>query len=185
MRKIRTPKASAADLSPVVARLAIRHETDPRIQSSLEHVVSLLQTAPRVDAEALSDAALRLEAVAHLHALLARMQTGGRHTVLLDDYLNAIADRLVDGTADKSRTVLLVNVDPIQVPARVAAMLGQVMNELVTAVRHAFSADRPGTIQVDCGTDAEGTIELRVSGDGKRYIEGTVSVRLGHSIRRS
>jgi two-component sensor histidine kinase len=64
-------------------------------------------------------------------------------------------------------------------------MLGQIVNELVTAVRHGFSAKRPGTIQVDCGTDADGTIELRVSNDAKGYIEGSVSVRLGHAGRKS
>jgi two-component sensor histidine kinase len=184
MRKNRPSKTSPSELLPSVARLAVRHETDPRILSSLEQVVSLLQATPRAD-EALTDAAARLEAVAHMHALLAKMQNGGRRTVALDDYLNALADRLVDGTSDKSRTVLLVNVDPIQVPARVAAMFGQVVNELVTAVRHAFTAGLPSTIQVDCGTDADGTIVLRVSDDGKGYIEGSVSVRLGHSVRRS
>ena len=184
MRKNRTPTAPAGDTSPTVIRPAVRHEPDPRIQTSLAHVVNLLQATPRAD-EALSDAATRLEAVAHLHALLSKMQNGGRRTVALDDYLNALADRLVDGTSDKSRTVLLVNVDPIQVPARVAAMLGQIVNELVTAARHAFSSSSPGTIQVDCGTDADGTVVLRVSDEGKGYIEGSVSVQLGHAARRS
>src|SRR3954470_1182811 len=114
MKKHPAPRTSTADPSPVVARLAIRHETDPRILSSLEQAVSLLQAIPRAD-EAVTDAAARIEAVAYLHAILARMQTGGRRTVALDDYLNSLADRLVDD-ADTSRTVLLVNVDPVQVP---------------------------------------------------------------------
>src|SRR4051812_33491874 len=108
MRKNRPSHIAAVEPSATVARLAIRHETDPRLLASLEQVISLLQATPRAD-EALNDAALRLEAVAHLHALLAKMQNGGRPPVVLDKYLTARADRLVDATADKSRTVLLVN----------------------------------------------------------------------------
>lgn len=135
--------------------------------------------------EALADAAARLEAVARLHALPFQTQNGGRRTVVLDDYLYALADHFVDDTAGHSRMVLLVNADPIRVSVRVAGMLGQIVNELVTAVRHALDPKRPGVIQVECGVDAGGTLVLQVSDVRMRYIVGSVRVGLGYSVRRS
>lgn len=149
------------------------------VKNSLQRVASLLQLQAAGGAltrpdEALADAAARIKAIAHWHAFLAAAKKKGeRRTIALDGYLYALVDHFIDVFAAQSRTVLLVNADPIRVPSRVAGMLGQIVNELVIdAIRHSFGPTRPGTIQIECGTDADGSIVLQVSDDGKGYVNG-------------
>jgi two-component sensor histidine kinase len=170
----RAPKTSSiADAWHGALRPMIVGEADHRVKSSLQCVASLLQLQATDGAltrpdEALADAAVRIKAVAHWQAFLSQTRNGGRRAVALDDYLHALVDHFVDVFAAPSRIVLLVNADPIQVPPGVAGMLGQVVNELVIdAARHAFGPKRTGTIQVECGTDAAGSVVLQVSDDGK------------------
>lgn len=185
MDKKRSPKSSIAAKSsltmawPATLRPMIVGQPDHRVRSSLQLVANLLQLQATSAAltrpeEALSDAAARIKALAHWHAFLSQTPTNGRRTVALDGYLHALADNIVDAAAADSRIVLLVNADPLKVPARVAGMLGQIVNELVmNAVRRAFGAKRSGTIQVECGMDAGGKIALQVSDETEGYVNGT------------
>jgi two-component sensor histidine kinase len=156
----------------------IQGPADHHIKNNLQRVASLLELQGTAETgmghdEALAAAVARLKTLAHWHEFLARAQNSGRRTVALDGYLHAFADHFVDVFAARSWIVLLVNADPIRVPARVAGMLGQIVNELViNAARHAFGPKRPGTIQVECGTDAAGRIVLQVGDDGKGYANG-------------
>jgi two-component sensor histidine kinase len=151
---------------------------DPRIKSNLQRVASLLQIQAgdggltRPD-EALTDAAARIKAVAHWHAFLSRDRNGGRRTVALDGYLRAAADNFAEVFTAQSRIVLLVNADPVRVPPHVAGLLGQIVNELIiNTLRHAFGPKGAGTIQVECGTNADGAIALQVSDSGKGAMNG-------------
>lgn len=133
---------------------------------------------PTLPQEALADAAARMGAVAQVHKLLAP-NGGERGTVKLDDFLHGLANHFVDGAESPSQVVLLVNADPIQVPVRIAGMLGQIVNELVNVIRHAVDPERPGAIRIECGTDADGAIVLQVNDDGQSFIDGSVRVRFG------
>jgi two-component system, sensor histidine kinase PdtaS len=155
-------------------------EPDQRIRSNLQRVANLLQvqategglTQPH---EALTDAAARLKAVAHWHTFLGRARNGdGRRTVALDTYLHAVADHFAEVFATQSRIVLLVNADPLRLPPRVAGLIGQMVNELIiNAVRHAFGPKGAGIIQVGCGANADGSIALQVSDNGKGTMNGS------------
>ena len=162
-----------AALRPVVVGQA-----DPRLKNSLQQIASLLQLQAADDArarpdEVLADAAARIKTVAHWHAFRAQARNAGRRTVALDAYLQAFCDHFVEVFPGQPRITLLVNADPIQVPVRVAGMLGQIVNELViNTVRHAFGPKGPGAIQVECGTDANGAIALLVGDDRRGRADG-------------
>lgn len=189
MPKKRTRKTAIADPSPSSPRPGSVEEADHRIKSSLDQVVSGLRllatdgTLTRPD-EALVDTAERIKAVAHLHALLSHSRNGGHETVVLDEYLNAVVDRIVDGVGAQPQVVLLVNADPIRVTVRVAGMLGQIVNEIVAAAGHSVDPNLGGTIQVECGTDADGVTVLQIGDDGKGYIDCSIRVRLGPPVLR-
>ena len=171
-------KISAAGAWPKALRPLIGGQADHHIKVHLQQVANLLQLQATDDGvtrpnDALMDAAARIKAVAHWHGFLSRAQAGGRRTVALDGYLNAFADHFVEVFAAPARIVLLVNADPIRVAPHVAGMLGQIVNELViNAARHAFGPKRLGTIQVECGRDADGRIVLQVSDDRTGYLNG-------------
>jgi len=171
-------KISGAGAWPNALRPLMARQADDHIKIHLQQVASLLQLQATGDGltrpdDALLDAAARIKAVAHWHGFLSRARAGGRRTVALDDYLNAFADHFVEVFAAPARIVLLVNADPIRVAPHVAGMLGQIVNELViNAARYAFSPKRLGTIQVECGMDADGRIVLQVSDDRTGYLNG-------------
>lgn len=179
MPEKRARKVSIAETWTAALRPMNAGDADRCVKNSLQRVASLLQLQAAGGAltrpdEALADAAARVKAIAHWHAYLAKAKKkGDRRTMALDGYLHALVDHFIDVFAAQSRIVLLVNADPIRVPPRVAGMLGQIVNELVmNAVRHAFGSIRPGTIQIECGTDADGSIVLQVGDDGKGYSNG-------------
>lgn len=173
MDKKPSRKISIPALRPVVVGQA-----DPRLKNSLKNIASLLQLQAADDVrarpdEVLTDAAARIETVAHWHAFRAQARNAGRRTVALDAYLQAFSDHFVEVFPAQSRIMLLVNADPVQVPARVAGVLGQIVNELVIkTVRQAFGPKRPGAIQVECGTDADGAIALQVGDDTRGHRNG-------------
>jgi len=175
-KRSRNPSLAVArpgSLGPMIVAQA-----DHRIKNCVQLVASLMQLQATDDAlarsnEALSIAAARINAVAHWHALRSKSQNGGRRTMALDGYLHAFADHFADVFSTQSRIVLLVNADPIKVPAHVAGMLGQIVNALVIdAVGRASGPKHPGTIQVECGTDADGTIVLQVRDERKGLGNG-------------
>jgi len=172
MNKTPSRKISIAALRPVVVGQA-----DPRLTNSLHQIASLLQlqaadAGARPD-EVLTDAAARIATVAHWHAFRAQARNAGRRTLALDDYLQAYSGHFVEVFPAQSRITLLVNADPIQVPARVAGLLGQIVNELVIkTVRQAFGPKSPGAIEVECGMDADGAIALQVGDDTRGHTNG-------------
>ena len=114
-----------------------------------------------------SRAALRPKAV----GAVGQARNSGRRTVALDSYLQTFSDHFV--VPARSRITLLVNADPVQVPARLAGLIGQIVNGLViNTIRHAFGPKRSGTIEVECGTDADGAIALQVGDDTRGHING-------------
>ena len=129
--------------------------------------------------ETSADATLRVHGMANLHAFLVRLKAEGQRTAPLDDCLNALTEYLDDGESDEPRVSLLVNADPILVPLRTAAMIGQIVSELVSGVRHDIGPKRRGIIEVECGADFDGTLVLKVGGTGRRDMDGVLRLHLG------
>jgi two-component sensor histidine kinase len=160
---------------PDLLRPMIVSEADHRMKKTLERVASLLQLQAADGAitrpdEALADAAARLRALAHWHAFLSHPRNRGRRALSLDSYLLAFAEHCGNAFVGHSRIVFLVNADPVKVPARIAGMLGQIVNELViSTLRHAVGAT---DIQVECGTDAGGRLVLQVTDDRTGCLNG-------------
>jgi two-component system, sensor histidine kinase PdtaS len=116
-----------------------------------------------------SRAALRPKAV----GAVGQARNSGRKTVALDGYLQTFSAHVVQVVPVQSRITLLVNADPVRVPTRLAGLIGRIVNELViNTIRHAFGPKRSGTIEVECGTDADGAIALQVGDDTRGHING-------------
>jgi len=184
MQKNRASKTSAGTLPATLHPLIVRRP-DLRLKNSLQQVAALLQhqavgEAPMRPADALTDAAARLKAVAHWHAFLSRIPNRKRRSVEMDVYLRAFADHFADVFALRSRIVLLVNADPVKVPARTAGILGQIVNEFaLNAVRRSYRSRSPGVIQIECGTGPDGSLVLQVTDDGKGRAYGSGPHELG------
>jgi len=150
----------------------LNREIDHRVKNSLQLTVSLLRLQADRQGDPPTAAALRLAgarvgAIARIHDLL---QAGsGAPSIDFAQYLRELGASL--GTAagiDSQHRTLVVEVQPMTLPADTAQALALAVNELVTnAFRHAFVPDRPGTVWVQGGVDADGTVRVTVADDGK------------------
>jgi len=156
--------------SQIVLSDLLRQEADHRIANSLQMIGSLLSTQLRhiadpVARDMLSRVSTQLRLIARLHH---RLSVGdGSGVVELDTYLGGLRDEIFAAVVDHHRHSLLVNVDPIRVPARVASTIGMIINEFVfNALKHAFPDADKGTIEIACGRDPHGDLCLTISDDG-------------------
>lgn len=173
-----TSNADIADRQPMIRvpisaqELRLR-EAEHRIGNSLQLVSTFLALEERrvPDAAAkqvLADTRRRIAIVARLHRQLSTADSVGH--LALDDYLQGMSDDLSRALIDGRRVTLLMNVDPLSVPATVARGLGLVINELVSnSLKHAFPLNGEGVIEVACGLDEDGQIALQVSDNGVGY----------------
>lgn len=152
---------------------AMQVEVDHRVRNSLGQVQSLLTLQARRAGspelkKALEMARDRVAAVGSVHDQL--HQTGS----LMDVDLRSFIERLLE----TYRTQIAGNIDlrstfpSVRVPAREAANIGIVINELVTnALRHGFDEGKSGTIDVT-GTLENDAVRIAVTDDGKGLPEG-------------
>jgi two-component system, sensor histidine kinase PdtaS len=155
----------------------LNREIDHRVKNSLQLAVSLLRIQAKRQKNAPMVAALRLastrvEAIARIHKLL---QAGGNAQSLdFGQYLRELGASLCDvmGIDGQHRT-LVIEVEPMTLPADTAQALALAINELVTnAFQHAFASDQPGTVWIQSAVDAsEGTGSVTVADDGKGLPE--------------
>ena len=152
-------------------------EMSHRIKNDLQIVAGLLRTQAAGQgnpeaATALGLAVARIGAVARVHDLLCAGDGSG--TVAFDRYLRETCAALAELLgADGRQRALVVRAEATPLAADTARSLGLVVNELVTnAFRHAFAADGPGTVWVECGRDTAGRLRLSVSDDGAGLPEG-------------
>jgi len=150
----------------------LNREIDHRVKNSLQLAVSLLRIQANRQRNAPAITALRLagnrvEAIARIHDLL---QAGGDAQSLdFTRYLRELGASLATtaGIDGRHRT-LVVEAEPMTLPADTAQALALAINELVTnAFQHAFTPDRPGTVWIQCAVDADGTLSVTVADDGK------------------
>ncbi len=121
-----------------------RQQTDPHARRGLVHVMD------------------RIAAIGMAHDQLA--DDDARGSVELSDYLQALC-----GSLGRRREGVAVATDLVRaaMPHERAVPLGLIVNELVTnALKHAFPANRPGTVTVSFHTTAGGEGVLGVRDDG-------------------
>lgn len=146
----------------------LMREADHRVGNSLQLVSSLLQLQERTLAEgpardALADARRRVNCVAWLHRNLA-VSSAGADIVPLDDYLASLSNNIWCAFLDGRRIEFLLNADPLTVSARMACSIGLAINELVVnAIKHGFVGDGEGIIEISCGRDKNGNVQIDVS----------------------
>jgi two-component sensor histidine kinase len=139
-----------------------------RTKNNLMMVVSLLLMQARLKSnpetrQALEKAADRIQAIASAHEHFQPVEHEGR--VEMSAYLEKLCAHLADALRDVRPITVKVEAAKIHLPAEKAVPLGLIVNELVTnALKHAFPADRPGTIRVALSR-ASG-LTLLVSDDG-------------------
>jgi two-component system, sensor histidine kinase PdtaS len=154
--------------------LADRHELalregDHRIKNSLQIVASLMgmqerrETNPAVRG-ALHAATARIQAVSRMHDAL--QLNGSTDAVNLGALVQTMCVSLHAMAGDPIRVKVIVDVDAIEAPIKLAQPMVLAVNELVVnALRHAFPGDRGGTVYVTLEL-IDGELRVVVADDG-------------------
>ncbi|MBK8498881.1 MAG: tetratricopeptide repeat protein [Flavobacteriales bacterium] len=147
-------------------------ELHHRVKNNMQTVGSLLRLQSRsapdaATREALNEALMRVKSLSLVHQGLYR--DDALTTVRMDDYLGRIAEGLVRSHGMEQRVLLSLDLAPAKLDVDSAVPLGLVLNELLTnALKHAFPAERSGTIHVVLH-DKEELLVLEVADDGIGY----------------
>lgn len=176
------------------AKTTLLHEVDHRVKNNLTMIGSLI----RLQLRSLSDPKLRrtlenmlerIDALAIVHRRLyqsddvTKFDVGAFAKTLVADVLGA------SGRVD---IALKTEIENVQIPARKAAAVGLILNELITnAVKHAYDEGRSGELYLGIrATDGHARIDLRDDGPGfdpsqpaKDSIGRSLIERLGRQLR--
>jgi two-component sensor histidine kinase len=130
----------------------------------------------------------RVDAVAHLHRLLA--ESSAEAALSLGEYLQDISAAIVAALSSDRVNRLQFACDPhCLVPPEPALSIGFIVVELVTnAVKYAHPTGVAGEIRIACAQGPDGTITVAVSDDGVGLPEGMDPMKadsLGLRIVRS
>lgn len=119
----------------------------------------------------LDEISARIDAVAHLHGLLAKAEHG--EPVELSDYLREISNMVVSTLTIRGNSQLIdVSNSECRIAPERALTIGLIVGELVTnAVKYSHPAGVEGKITVGCSR-AGGTIVVEVTDDGVGLPEG-------------
>jgi two-component sensor histidine kinase len=78
--------------------------------------------------------------------------------------LESLSRNLWCAFLDGRRIEFLLNADPLTVSAKMACSIGLAINELVVnAIKHGFVGDGTGVIEISCGRDKNGDVQIDVS----------------------
>lgn len=153
---------------------ALLGESNHRIKNNLQLVASLLSIQARQSGrpetwQALTDASLRVLAVARLHE---QLQASASGTVDLRKYFQALCDDIGRAADCEARGIgIEISVDDEELPARQASALGAIVHELVTnAIKHAYER-RGGVLEIRYGRECSHR-QLVVSDDGPGFNPG-------------
>lgn len=146
-------------------------EVHHRVKNNLQAVWALIQLESLrlkhnpEGRERLQAVGERLDVLGRLHQQLYRSENLAR--VALAPYLEQLALSLVNLHDQSGRISVEVEAEPLTCDLDTALPLGLAVNELVTnSLKHAFPADRQGTIRLELRRLPEGSVELVVSDDG-------------------
>jgi two-component sensor histidine kinase len=153
--------------SELAASQALLHEVDHRFKNDLQLITSvLLLHSRRAPDEAARDLLrAELERVSAVGAVHKRLNRGNDPKLIeADELIRDLAGEMAAGARRDDLTFAL-NLEPAILPARQAAPLALLLNELVrNALRHAFPG-RPGIISIGLRR-TPGAAFLTVSDDG-------------------
>ena len=163
--------ARTADLQQALeAKTVLLHELDHRVKNNLTMIGSLLRLQARTSDQPVVTARLeemlqRVDALATVHRRLYQAADVTRFDV--SAFMLDLANDLVTA-AGPGRIRLDTDIVPIEVAPGHAAALGLVLNEiLANTVKHAFTGNRAGTLQLRARTnDNLATIEIADDGPG-------------------
>jgi two-component sensor histidine kinase len=161
-------EARVAELeAELAASQALLHEVDHRFKNDLQLITSVLLLHSRRAPDDAARDLLRaeLERVSAVGAVHKRLNRGGdpKH-IEADELIRDLAGEMAAG-ARRDDLQFSLGLEPVSLPARQAAPLALLLNELVrNALRHAFP-QRPGTIAIGLRR-APGAAVLTVSDDG-------------------
>jgi len=164
--------ASQLDVTARRDALAVQamllHEVDHRVKNNLQIVASMLAMEARAMpdpgvAQRLQGILARIEALSTVHRRL--YQSDDLMSFDVAEFARDIVINLVGSTGRPNIEVSLA-LEPAFLPARLAAPLALVFNELVTnALKHAFPDRRAGRITVEIAT-AHDQLRITVADDG-------------------
>ncbi|TPW31380.1 PAS domain-containing protein [Pararhizobium mangrovi] len=151
------------------------HEVDHRVKNNLQMISAMIRSQARFSKDAAAKEALRttlsrVETLGIVHRRL--YESSDVASFDLSEFIRETAKELVDSR--DSGIELVLELVPVEVPARAASPLSLLLNEIITnAMQHAFAEDAGGTIAVRTSQDGENCI-LAIEDNGKGFESGTV-----------
>jgi two-component sensor histidine kinase len=168
-------------------------EVDHRIKNSLQIVSGLLHLQANTAgaaADQFHHAAARVTAIAVIHEQLHKHDYVG--TLALDRYLIDLCREISTASSSSDQAwSLIVDADPLIIPAGIAVPLGLIVNELVTnAIQHSRPTGEGGSVHIVLKDNADNfSISISDPGDGPASAQagslGTRHCGLGTRIVQS
>jgi PAS domain S-box-containing protein len=164
-------------------REALYSELKHRVKNSLALIGGLvsLESAhtDNADVRGVMDAMrTRLDSFAVLYELLGG--EGNPDAVRVDSYLARIVDSIEESFVRDGRVVFSLDLEPLSIPARMAAPIGLVVMELATnALKYAFPDGRRGTVSVTLAGSGSSLLRCSVADDGVGLPQGFEPARNG------
>ncbi|MGE0097834.1 MAG: sensor histidine kinase [Hydrogenophaga sp.] len=159
-------------------------EVHHRVKNNLQVIHSLLdlqalKTEDQAVAGMLRDSQNRIRSMSLIHQTLYQSQNFAR--VDFQRFLDELLPRLTEAYGSVSSLVRIrIHAHEVSLPINEAIPCGLIVNELVSnALKHGFSEQQSGTIDVDIRHDANNLVELSISNDGKRIPEDLDLLRTG------
>ena len=160
----------------LAAKEVLLREVNHRVTNNLQLVSSLLgmqrsRAASEEVRRQLEDTRARIHSIAGLHRAL--YANGSHDAVDMPAYLGAIAGDIANSLGrDGAPRPVLVEAEPLRLPADAAVLLGLIANELATnAIKHAYAAGEEGPVTIRLRAEA-GRVRLEVADGGRGLAPG-------------
>jgi PAS domain S-box-containing protein len=155
--------------SSLEAKENLLKEVHHRVKNNMQVISSLLS----LQSEAINDPGVRtlyresenrVRSMILVHDRLSRAES---HTELdFGAYLRTLVNDLV-ASSSRQKVDVHFALEPVVVPARIAASCGLIVNEIVSnALKHAFVGRDSGKVTVTLAAPATGTVRLTIADDG-------------------
>ena len=162
-------------------------EIHHRVKNNMQVISSLFNLqAGQITAEnarrVLKEGQLRIRSMALVHEKL--YQSRDLSKIDFADYLRSLAAHLFHFYRVEAGRIRLetTHLEPVYLSVNSAVPSGLLVNELVSnSLKHAFPADRKGTVEIGIRRDEDGRVELRVADDGVG-LPGSLDFRRTESL---
>ena len=162
-------------------------EIHHRVKNNMQVISSLFNLqAGQITAEnarrVLKEGQLRIRSMALVHEKL--YQSRDLSKIDFADYLRSLAAHLFHFYRVEAGRIRLetTHLEPVYLSVNSAVPSGLLVNELVSnSLKHAFPADRKGTVEIGLRRDEDGRVELRVADDGVG-LPGSLDFRRTESL---